>query len=113
MFENMIKSYFQATRPECKTESYLTTGIQKKIHCFTVDEYCNHCETVCKTMGCNFLFCPCHETRSSLLMMLLSNEEPKKKKWKSFNLPSKELFLPIRYCKRLETKQCLATFNAS
>ena len=55
-FENMIKSHFQATRPECKTESYRTTGIQKKIHCFTVDEYCKHCETVFETMGCNFLF---------------------------------------------------------
>ena len=29
-FENMVMSYFQATRPECKIESYYTTGKQKK-----------------------------------------------------------------------------------
>ena len=29
-FENMVMSYFQATRPECKIENYYTTGKQKK-----------------------------------------------------------------------------------
>ena len=29
--ENMVMSYFQATRPECKIESYYTTGTQKKM----------------------------------------------------------------------------------
>ena len=30
-FENMVMSYFQRTRPECKIESFFTTGRQKKI----------------------------------------------------------------------------------
>ena len=29
-FENMVMSYFQATRPECKIETYYNTGKQKK-----------------------------------------------------------------------------------
>ena len=40
--EKMVMSYFQATRPECKIGSYYTTGT-KKIDCFSVDGYCNHC----------------------------------------------------------------------
>ena len=30
-FKNMVMSYFQATRPECKIESYYTTRTQKKL----------------------------------------------------------------------------------
>ena len=41
-FENMVISYFQATRPDCKIESYYATGTQKKNDCFSVDGYCNH-----------------------------------------------------------------------
>ena len=65
-FENMVMSYFQATRTECKIESYYTTGKQKKIDCFSVDGYCNHCKTVFEAMGCYFHFCPCQEARPSL-----------------------------------------------
>ena len=36
-FENMILSYFQRCRPDCKIESNVTTGRQKKIDCFSVD----------------------------------------------------------------------------
>ena len=32
-FENMVMSFFQRTRPECGTESFFTTGRQKKIGC--------------------------------------------------------------------------------
>ena len=42
-FENMVMSYFQRTRPECETESFITTGRQKKIDCFSVDGFCYHC----------------------------------------------------------------------
>ena len=49
-FENMVMSSFQATRTECKIESYYTTGKQKKIDCFTVDGYCNHYKTVFEAM---------------------------------------------------------------
>ena len=65
-FENMVMSYFQATRPECETESYYTTGKQKKINRFSVDGYCNHCKTVFEAMGYYFHFCPCQKARSSL-----------------------------------------------
>ena len=65
-FENMVMSYFQATRTECKIESYYTTGKQKKIDCFSVDGYCNHCKTVFEAMGCYFHFCPCQEARPCL-----------------------------------------------
>ena len=33
-FENMVMSYFQRQRPDCKVESFYTTVTQKKIHCF-------------------------------------------------------------------------------
>ena len=62
----MVMSNFQATRPECKIESYYTTGQQKKIDCFSVDGYCDHCKTVFEAMGCYFHFCQCQEARPSL-----------------------------------------------
>ena len=33
----MVLSYFQQSRPDCKIESNVTTGRQKKIDCFSVD----------------------------------------------------------------------------
>ena len=65
-FENMVMSYFQRTRPECKIESFFTTSRQKKIDCFSVDGFCSHCNTVFEAMGCFYHFCPCQELRPSL-----------------------------------------------
>ena len=65
-FENMVLSYIQQTRPECRIESNVTTGRQKKIDCFSVDGICNHCKTNFKAMGCYFHNCPCQEARPSL-----------------------------------------------
>ena len=65
-FENMVLSYFQQTRPECRIESNITTGTQKKIDCFSVDGICNHCNTVFEAMGCYFHYCPCQEARPLL-----------------------------------------------
>ena len=62
----MVLSYFQQTRPECRIESNVTTGRQKKIDCFSVDGICNHCNTVFEAMGCYFHYCPCQEARPSL-----------------------------------------------
>ena len=59
-------SYFQSTRPDCKVESFFTTGRQKKIDCFSVDGFCSHCNTVFEAMGCFYHFCPCQELRLSL-----------------------------------------------
>ena len=65
-FENMALCYFQQTRPECRIESNVTTGRQEKIHCFSVDGICNHCNTVFEAMVCYFHYCPCQEARPSL-----------------------------------------------
>ena len=65
-FENIIMSHLQRTRPECKTESFLTTGRQKKIDCVSVDGFCSHCNTVFEAIGCFYHFCPCQELRPSL-----------------------------------------------
>ena len=62
----MVMSYFQLLRPECKIESNITTGTQKKIDCFSADGFCSHCNTVFEAMGCYYLYCPCQETRPSL-----------------------------------------------
>ena len=64
--ENMVMSYFQRTRPECKIGSFFTTGRQKKIDCFSVDGFCSHCNAVFEAMGCFYHFCPCQELRPSL-----------------------------------------------
>ena len=65
-FEIMVISYFQRTRPDCKIESFYTTGIQEKIDRFSVDGFCSHCNTVFEAMGCFYHCCPCQELRSTL-----------------------------------------------
>ena len=65
--ENMVMSFYQATRPECITESFYTTGKQKKINSFTVDGFCGNCQTLFKALGCYYHFCPCRETQSNLI----------------------------------------------
>ena len=65
-FENMVLSYFQQSQPDCKIESNVTTGRQKKIDCFSVDGICYHCNTVFEALGCYFHYCPCQEARPSL-----------------------------------------------
>ena len=65
-FENLVLSYFQQSRPDCKIESNVTTGRQKKIDCFSVDGICYYCNTVFEAMGCYFHYCSCHEARPSL-----------------------------------------------
>ena len=59
--ENTVKSYFQRQRPDCKIESFYTTGIQKKVDCFKVNGFCAHCNTVFEAMGCFYHYCPCQE----------------------------------------------------
>ena len=59
-------SYFRRTRPDCKIESFYTTGRQEKIDRFIVDGFRSHCITVFEAMGCFYHFCPCQELRPSL-----------------------------------------------
>ena len=65
-FENMVLSYFQQSQPECKIESNVTTGRQKKNDCFLVGGICYHCNTVFEALGCYYHYCPCQEARPSL-----------------------------------------------
>ena len=65
-FENMVLSYFQQSRPDCKIESNVTTGSQKKNDCFSVDGICYHCNTVFEAMGCYYRYCPCQKAHPSL-----------------------------------------------
>ena len=65
-FENMVISFYQKTRPECKNMSFFTSGKQKKIYCFNVDGYRDLCKTVFEAMRCYYNFCTCQEARLSL-----------------------------------------------
>ena len=56
-FENMVLSFFQQSRPDCKIESNITTIRQKKIECFSVDGICYHCGTVLEALGCYYHYC--------------------------------------------------------
>ena len=62
-FENMVMSYFQRQKPDCKIESFYTT---EKVDCFKVDGFCAHSDTVFEAMGCFYHYCPCQEARPSL-----------------------------------------------
>ena len=65
-FDDMVLSYFQRSRPDCKIESNVTTGRQKKIDCFSVYGICYHCNTVFEATGCYYHYCSCLEARPSL-----------------------------------------------
>ena len=60
--EKMVLSYFQTTQPDCRIDSNVTTGRQKKLHCFIVDGVCN---IVFEAIGCYYHYCPCQEARLS------------------------------------------------
>ena len=55
--------FYQETRPECKI-SHLEN--RKKIDCYNVDGFCDHCKTVFEAMGCYYHFCSCREARPSI-----------------------------------------------
>ena len=65
-YENMVMSFYQKTRLEYKIESFFTSGKQKKIDCFNVDGYCDHCKTVFEAKGCYYHFDFCQQARPSL-----------------------------------------------
>ena len=49
-----------------KSRAFSHLENRKKIDCFNVDEYCDHCKTVFEAMGCYYHFCSCQEARPSL-----------------------------------------------
>ena len=65
-FENIVVSYFQRQRHDCKINSFYTTGTQREIECFKVDGFCAHCITAFEAMCCFYYHCPCQEARPSL-----------------------------------------------
>ena len=65
-FENMDMSYFERMTPDCRIESFCTTGTQKKIDCFNADGFCGHCNTLFEAMGCFYQHCSCQEARTTL-----------------------------------------------
>ena len=75
----MGMSFYQELRQKCKIESFYTTGKQKKIDCFHVDGYCNHCKTVIEAMACYYLFCSCQETRPLLSEQDTERQNQKRK----------------------------------
>ena len=64
--ENMVLSYFQQSQPDCKIESNITTGRQKRIDCFSVNGIFYHCNNVFEAMGCYYHYCPCQVSRPCL-----------------------------------------------
>ena len=65
-FANMVMSYFQRQKPECKTESFYTTGTQKKTDSFKAVGFCAHCNNVFEAIRCFYHYCACQEARTSL-----------------------------------------------
>ena len=64
-FEKMFLSYVQRSRSDCKIESNVTSGGQKKPDCFSVDGICYKCNTVFEAMGCYYHYCLFQEARPS------------------------------------------------
>ena len=65
-FENMVMSFFQRQRPDCKIERFYTTGTQKKIDYFKADGFCAPSKTVLEAMVCFYPYCPYQEAQPSL-----------------------------------------------
>ena len=65
-FENLVMSYFQRIKPDCRDESFNTSGIQERFDCFNADGFCGHCNSVFEAMGCYYQYCPCQEARPAL-----------------------------------------------
>ena len=64
--ENVVMSYFQRKRPDCRIENVYTAGTQKKIDCSNAGGFCGLGNTLFEAMGCFFLRSFCEEARSAL-----------------------------------------------
>ena len=78
-FDNMLISYFQRIRADCKTGSFYKTSRQNKIDCSSVDAFCLVCNTVFESMGCFYHFCPCQEVRPTLSEEGIQHNSKKRK----------------------------------
>ena len=66
-FENMLMSFFQRQRPDCKIVSLYTTGTEKKIDCFKAGGFSAHFNTVFEPIGFLYHYSACQEARPSLI----------------------------------------------
>ena len=106
-FENMVMSYFQGKRPDCKIESFYTTGAQKKIDCFKVDGCCAHCNLVFEAMGCFYHYCPCQEALPSLIEEDIERGNKKKKWTKRESITSKKRDIILLECGNVSGGICI------
>ena len=51
-FEKMVMDYFQSSRPQSSIESMDTMEKQHKTEIFSVDGFCEPCNSVFKATGC-------------------------------------------------------------
>ena len=65
IFENLVMSYIQRTKLDCKNESFYTTGKQKEYDTSVLMGFFS-CNTVFEAIGCFYNFCPCQELSPSL-----------------------------------------------
>ena len=65
-FENMVISSTMNKDQNAKLRVFSDLENRKKIDCFTVDGFCDHCKTVLEAMGCYYNFCSRQEGRPSL-----------------------------------------------
>ena len=79
-FEITAMSYYQETRTECRIESFHTSG-NKKINCFNVDGYCDHCKTVFEAMGCFYHFVLARRLFPHLARKILREEKNERAGW--------------------------------
>ena len=63
--ERKVMSYFQRTRPECKTESFYDKKLTAAVLLDLL--FCYHFNVVFEVMGCFYHLCPCQEMRSYLI----------------------------------------------
>ena len=66
IFENIVRSYFQQMRPNCRSESFYITGSQKMLDCFKAHAFCGHCNTVFERLGCFYHYCSYQAARLAL-----------------------------------------------
>ena len=63
-----------------KLRAFLHLENRKKIDCYSVYGYCDHCQTVFEAMGCYYHFCSCQKPRPSLENRTL-REETRRERW--------------------------------
>ena len=63
---NIVMSYYQRMRLDCRIENFDKLGFQKKIDCFNAHGFCGHCNKVFEAIACFCLYSPCQEERLAL-----------------------------------------------